>query len=98
VADNLTEEWMTEEPANPTNDNVDLEIEAMRSVYTALKGLDAPAQNRVLDYVLRRLSLKRKAVTDSRDRQSQEKVADLNRGSTANPAAQRKAKRPSRQP
>jgi hypothetical protein len=37
----------------------DPEFTAMHSVYVALKDLDAPAQNRVLDYVFRRLSLTR---------------------------------------
>lgn len=37
----------------------DPEFEAMRTVYAALRDLDQPAQNRVLDYVSRRLSLRR---------------------------------------
>lgn len=36
----------------------DTEFDAMRTVYTALKKLDTAAQNRVLDYVFRRLGLK----------------------------------------
>jgi hypothetical protein len=37
----------------------DKEFAAMRQVYTALKDLNAAAQNRVLDYVIQRLSLVR---------------------------------------
>jgi hypothetical protein len=36
----------------------DAEFKAMREVYSALKDLDVASQTRVLDYVLRRLSLK----------------------------------------
>lgn len=36
----------------------DVELQAVATVYNALKPLDAQAQERVLDYVLRRLSLK----------------------------------------
>ncbi|MEA2239505.1 MAG: hypothetical protein QOC81_4229 [Thermoanaerobaculia bacterium] len=44
---------MTDDPSD------DLEFTAMRSVYSALKELDSEAQNRVLDYVLQRLGVKR---------------------------------------
>lgn len=37
----------------------DVELNAMRTVYGALKGLDSAAQNRVLDYVMRRLGMQR---------------------------------------
>ena len=37
----------------------DLEFQAMRQVYAALKDLDRDAQNRVIEYVSRRLSLNR---------------------------------------
>src|SRR4051812_41663680 len=44
---------------NNTPSDADAELEAMRSVYVALKELDSDAQNRVLDYVVSRLSLRR---------------------------------------
>ena len=47
---------MTSEPTTPEQD---LEFEAMRAVYGALKDLEPAAQDRVLDYVFRRLGLKR---------------------------------------
>jgi hypothetical protein len=40
-----------------SNKERDPEFDAMRAVYTALKDLDAAAQNRVLDYVFKRLKL-----------------------------------------
>lgn len=44
-------------PKNPDKEQ-DLELEAMAKLYAALKPLDAEAQTRVLDYVIKRLSLK----------------------------------------
>jgi hypothetical protein len=38
-------------------DDVDPELDAMRTVYGVLRGLDAAAQQRVIDYVTRRLEL-----------------------------------------
>ena len=43
----------------------DPELDAMRIVYAALKDLGPDAQNRVLDYVLRRLGLIRREVGDA---------------------------------
>src|SRR4051794_33172748 len=47
-------------PSNDTHSGPeDPEFEAMRTVYGALRSLDSAAQIRVIEYVLRRLSLKR---------------------------------------
>lgn len=46
-------------PTATVPDAEDAEFDAMRAVFLALKGLDVAAQNRVLDYVCRRLSLSR---------------------------------------
>ncbi len=60
----------------------DLEIKAMRDVFSALKGLDADAQARVMNYVDQRLGLKRSRQTvtpdvkDSR-RQSEEEIVEV---------------------
>lgn len=72
--------------------DVDPEFDAMRVVYLALKDLDVDSQNRVLDYVLRRLSLTREDVGYERAGSSfsprelahevQEEVQDATSGST----------------
>jgi hypothetical protein len=49
-------------PSETSSDERDPEFDAMRAVYTALKDLDAAAQNRVLEYVFKRLKLKRDAL------------------------------------
>lgn len=46
----------------------DLELDAIREIYSALKALDEAAQNRVLDYVSRRLSLNRDPSASSLER------------------------------
>jgi hypothetical protein len=45
--------------------NIDAEFEAMRSIYSALKDLEADAQKRVIDYVLKRLSIVRDDFSES---------------------------------
>jgi hypothetical protein len=53
-------ETVKEEKMEPTDQKEDdLELEAIRAVYSALRELDVAAQNRVLDYVMRRLNLRR---------------------------------------
>lgn len=48
-----------------TNPSDDAELQAMRTVYEALKGLDKDGQNRVLVYVCQRLNLARPSETPS---------------------------------
>src|SRR5262245_23499086 len=43
----------------------DAEVEAIKVVFDALKGLEKAAQNRVLDYVMNRLELKSKSVASA---------------------------------
>jgi hypothetical protein len=47
-------------------DDQDLELDAMAIIYNALKSLNGEAQSRVLDYVMRRLSLKDSTAFTSR--------------------------------
>lgn len=56
----------------------DQEFVAMRNVYEALKPLSGPAQNRVLDYVFRRLALSREIGADAIDPQTKSASAPDN--------------------
>jgi hypothetical protein len=56
--------------------NEDAELAAMAAVFNALRSLDIEAQNRVLEYVERRLGVQRAAATPQKSVQSHDVVAD----------------------
>ena len=55
--DESIKEQVDQAPPLDVNDR-DPEVDAIACVFNALKGLDRDAQTRVLDYVLKRLSLR----------------------------------------
>jgi hypothetical protein len=66
----VPKEAIEEAKAAGTSDDADVEFEAIRSIYAALKSLTPDAQNRVLDYVLKRLGLAR---SDSLERLAEQR-------------------------
>jgi hypothetical protein len=69
--------------SSPGTDEADAEFNAMRTVYSALKGLDRAAQNRVLDYVCQRLSLKMETMAEERPARQPEPENDTVEAATA---------------